>query len=193
MTGLKLRVITVVGRASTDRDFASSVDDLLYDGYSIFIIHPLGEPGIDKKERFLALVSAIGPTEHDFETQVSRLNNSEEIQFGVKLFDSMDEALDFSKETYGLKQDKVRQHEILEKIQENYPPLTAEEIEQYGVVDALIRTNRITVVPARFDGERAVVICQVTAAAQEMRITPLALLLTEEIVDRLELPHEEMQ
>jgi len=182
-----MEIITVVGRSHTDQEFLGEIFSLLYDGYKIFACHSLGEPGIDHKERFLALITAGEHREFDFETQLERLKNTD---FGVKLFDSLEEALEYAQENYDLSSDKVDMHTEMQELVEEFPMITAAESEQWAVLDSFIKLNRVNVVPAQLDGERAVAIVSVTHGPDELRVTPLAILATDEIVSNLKLPGE---
>lgn len=187
-----MEVISVVGRAHTDQEFVGEIFSLLYEGYRIFACHSLGQPGIDNKERFLVLITAGDLREFDFDTQVDRLKNNEgETDFGVKNFDTLDEALEYAQETYELPSDKVKAHEEMQELIEDFPVISAAESEQFAVMDAFVKLGRVQVVPAQLYGERAVAIVSVTHGPDELRVTPLAILATDELVSNLKLPGEE--
>jgi len=184
-----MEVITVVGRSHTDQQFVSEVFDLLYGGFKPIACHSLGEPGIDKKERFLVLITADEEIEFDFETQVDRLKNAEET-YSVRLFNDLEEALEFAQTEYHLSEDKVQMHTEMEELIEQFPRITAEEAEQLSVMDALIRLGRVSPMPAKLYDERAIAIVSMSVGGGDVRITPLAILATEEILENLELPGE---
>jgi hypothetical protein len=184
-----MQVITLVGRDSTIEEFIPKIFRLLYGGYKIIGFHSLGEPGIDHKERFLCLITASEDHEFDFETQESRLKNSGE--YGVKLHDSLEEALEYSQTEYDLSEDKARNYTEYQELVEEFPLPTAAEREQWSVMDAFIKLGRVEVVPAQLYDERAIAIVSVTHGPDESRITPLAILATEEIVENLKLPGED--
>lgn len=125
--------------------------------------------------------------EYDVETQTQRLGKATR---SARQFNGMEEALEYAREKYDLGEDRVAAHEHLKEAIENFPPVTAEEIEMWAVFDALMKTGRVTLCPAKLDDERAVAIIQVTYGPGEIRITPLAILATEELRDRLELPYD---
>lgn len=187
-----MEVISVVGRAHTDQEIVGEVYSLLYEGYKIFACHSLGQPGIDNKERFLVLITAGENPEFDFDTQTDRLRNSEsETDFGVKLFDSLDDALEYAQDAYELPSEKVKAHTEMQELIEEFPVITAAESEQFAVLDAFVKLGRVQVVPAQLDGERAIAIVSVTHGPDELRVTPLAILATDELVQNLKLPGEE--
>lgn len=180
-------VITVVSRASTVEELIGEVGQLLYGGFKILAWYSLGQPGIDRKDRFLILIGAEDETEYDFETQEARLQSPER---GVKEFDSIKEALEYAVENYELEQNRVDSYEEFEQLTESFPQLNTEEIEQFQIFDSLIRTGRVNAVPARLEGERAIALVLATHGPDELRVTPLAILATDNIVASLELPGE---
>lgn len=183
-----MEVISVVGRSHTDQEIVGEVYALLYEGYRIIACHSLGEPGIDSKERFLVLITSGEHREFDFETQAERLKK---VDWGVKLFDSLEEALEYAQENYELSYEKVKMHTEMEELFEEFPIISAAESEQFAIMDAFIKLGRVSVVPAQLYGERAVAIVSVTHGPDELRVTPLAILATDEIVSNLKLPGED--
>jgi hypothetical protein len=182
--------IIVVGRSETAHDFGHEVSDRLYNGYGIIAIHPLGEPGLDEKERFLAFVGAMdseGEVQFPFETQVMHLTSSTRT---ARLFDSFEDALEYAKENYDLDSERVEAHERFERIKDKFPPPTAKEIEQFVVFQALMNFGAFTIVRGLLDDEPCIVIATMTQGPDEMRVTKLALLMTEDIQDRLKVPFE---
>lgn len=182
-------VITLVGRAPTIEHLIPEVANLLYGGFKILGFHSLGEPGIDHKERFLVLISSDGETEFDAETQESRLRHSGE--YGVNLFNSLEDALEYAKEEYKLDESKAEMYAEYEEMVEEFPLVSADEQYQWMMLDAFIKLGRVQVVPAQLDGERAVAIVSVAYGPGEMNITPMAVLATPAIISKLKLPGEE--
>jgi hypothetical protein len=182
-----MQVIVAAGRSETLDHFVSEVFGLLYNGFKIMGCHSLGEPGVDHKERFLCLITG-EETEFDFETQADRLIHSG--NYGAKVFDSLEDALAYSQDEYELSADKAQSYIQYEELAEEFPQISATEKEQWLVLDAFIKLGRVVVVPAKLDGERAVAIVTMTHGPDELRITPMAILCTDEIVSLLELPGE---
>lgn len=182
--------IIVVGRSETAHDFGHEIADLLYEGYGIIAIHPLGEPGLDEKERFLAFIGTMGSDDpqFDFSTQVMRLTSSTRT---ARLFDDAEDALEYAKENYDLDSGRVEAHERFERIKDLYPPPTAKEIEQFVVFQALMNFGAFTIVRGLLDDEPCIVICTMTQGPDEMRITKLALLMNEDLQDKLKVPFED--
>lgn len=178
----------VVGRSPNEGKFAEEILEDLYNGYFLGPIHSLGEPSkIDEQERFLGLISHGDDPEFDAETQTERLNKATR---SARLFDTAQEALDYAGENYGLSEDRIHAHEHMREVMTDFPPVSAEEAEMFMIMDALMRTGRVTICPAKLDDDRAVALVQITYGHGEIRITPLAILATEELKDRLELPYE---
>jgi hypothetical protein len=182
-----MQIIVAAGRSQTVEEFVSEIFKLLYNGFKIIGCHSLGEPGVDHKERFLCLISG-DETEFDFDTQAERLKHSGE--YGAKVFDSLEDALTYSQDEYELSADTAESYIKYEELVEEFPEIRAVEKEQWMVLDAFIKLGRVTVVPAKLDGERAIAIVSVTHGPDELRVTPLAILCTDEIVSLLELPGE---
>lgn len=180
--------IIVVGRSPTAHDYAHELSDLLYDGYGIIAIHPLGEPGIDEKERFLAFIGPMGgEQEFPLDTQVMRLTSSTRT---ATAFADFETALDYAKINYKLEDDRVEAHERFEKIKARFPAPSAAEIEQFVVFQALMSFGAFTITRGLLDDDPVVVIATMTQGPDEMRITKLALLMTPELEERLTLPFE---
>lgn len=181
-------VIIVVSRSETAHAFAHEVDDLLYGGYGIIAIHPLGEPGLDEKERFLAFIGQIGEeAQFPFETQVMRLTSSTRT---ARVFEDSEEALEYAKENYELDQDHVEAHERFERIKEKFPPPTAQEIEQFIVFQALMNFGAFTLVRGLLDDEPVVVLATITQGPDQVLTSKLAILMNEDIKSRLKVPFE---
>lgn len=181
--------IIVVGRSETAHDFGHEVDDLLYAGYGIIAIHPLGEPGLDEKERFLAFVGAMGDEQaFPVETQVMRLTSSTRT---ARNFADFETALEYAKENYNLEDDRVEAHERMERIKDKFPPPSAKEIEQFIVFQALMQFGAFTLVRGLLDDEPCIVIASLTQGPDEMRVAKLAILMNEDLADRLTVPFED--
>lgn len=181
--------IIVVGRSATAHDFGHEISELLYTGYGIIAIHPLGEPGVDEKERFLAFIGKMGNEElqFPFDTQVMRLTSSTRT---AKMFEDFEEALEFAQENYSLDDYRIEAHEQFERVKERFPSPTAEEIEQFIVFQALMNFGAFTIVRGLLDDEPVIVIATVTQGPDEMRVSKLALLINDEIAERLRVPFE---
>lgn len=181
--------IIVVGRSETAHAFGHEVSDLLYDGYGIIAIHPLGEPGLDEKERFLAFIGRMGAEEpkFGFDTQVMRLTSSTRT---ARQFEHFEDALEYAKENYSLDDDRVEAHERFERIREKFPTPSAAEIEQFIVFQALMNFGAFTIIRGLLDDEPCIVIATMTQGPDEMRVTKLAVMMNDDIADRLTVPFE---
>ena len=177
--------ITVVGRSKTAHEFGSEISELLYEGFRIIAWYSLGEPGIDEKERFLVIIEASDESEYDSETQATRLQTR---QTSSEVFTDLTSALEFAQNEYGLAADKVRAYEEYSQLKEDFPPLSADEKEQFDYLDAFTRLGRVAAMPARLNGERVVAIVVMTHGPGELKINAVAVLPNEEISDGLELP-----
>lgn len=185
-------VIITVGRAQTAHSFVHDISDRLYGGFTIIAVHPLGEPGIDDQDRFLAFVGQRGEdTEFTIEAQAERLTSSER---SARVFEDMEGALDYAKEKYGLSEGRVEWHERMEDLQERFPPPTAAEIERYVILHALISDGAptISLVRGLIDDEPVTVLCNIVYGPDGTLATPMALILGrgDSILERLELPFD---
>ena len=183
-----MNVITVVGRAKNLQQFLVETTQLLYGGFTIVSWYSLGEPGVDLKDRFLLMISASGETEFEFEVQAQRLESPD---VSVKLHETPEDALEYANENYNLPDEVLHKHETLDQLLDEFPNMTASEIEKFSVFDALMTANRVSTIPAKIFGERTVAIVSLVRGPDEIRLTPLALLVTDEIAEHLELPGEE--
>jgi hypothetical protein len=184
-----MSAIIVVGRSETAHDFGHEISDRLYDGYGIIAIHPLGEPGMDEKERFLAFVGTMGGEKAQFppETQVMHLTTATRT---ARLFEDFESALEYAQENYDLGQERVDAHERFEKMKDKFPPPTAREIEDFVVFQALMNFGAFSIARGLIDDEPCIVISTMTPGPDEIRVTPLAIMMNNELRDRLELPFD---
>lgn len=185
-------VIITVGRAKTAHNFVHDVSDRLYGGFVIIAVHPLGAPGIDDQDRYLAFVGQRGDeTEFTIEAQADRLSSSER---SARIFEEMADALDYAKLEYGLSEERVEWHERMEDLNERFPPPSVVEIERFIVLQSLITSGAptITLVRGVLDDEPVAVLCNIVYGPDGVLATPLCIILGqgEDLTGRLELPFD---
>lgn len=182
-------VVLVVGRATDPGEWLTIVKANLYDNFTIVSYQPVEEEiGIDGKVRWIAFVTNDGVGASSA-AQVIRLRGE---GFGAYDFSSMEEAVDYAKLTYefGTEQEAAAQH--MAEIAERFQPFTAEESEAYSIFDALYHVGRTRLVRGLYGEDEipVVVVCHMAAGGDmtEVRVTPLAMLITPAFIDDIELP-----
>lgn len=181
------KFITVAGRAASMEEFAAEVRKNLFDNYAIVAIHELGELGIDDKERYLAFITGVSMSGKTFFAQKEKLLQA---QFGAYTHDSQEEAFEFSKEEYPAFTEKEQAEQIqFEEMKERFPSVTAFEVEQFNILEALWAQGKIRFIRCRFDDEPALVLVAISVGSEELRVRPLALLMNENVEAQLEFPN----
>jgi len=180
------KFITVAGRAASMDEFAAQVKKNLYDNFNIVAVHGLGEFGIDDKERYLAFVAGESKTGQTFNAQEQKLL---EAQFGAHLHNTLEDAYDYSKRNYpsfGDKEEEVQRK--FQEMSERFPPVKAQEMEQFNILEALWAAGKIHFVRCLLDDEPCLVLISVASGADELRVRPLAIMMSEDLEARIEFP-----
>jgi len=161
----------------------------LYQGYKFYAIHPLGEPGVDKMERWLVIIKGSEEAEFSAETQADRIRFAKPDEWGVTLASDMDEALRIASEEYNLPYEKISMHEKIGELDEEYPDIRSGEIESYLVLDALFKADSPNLGISRglLDDEPVIAITFMVSGPDGMRMTPMAILMNESIAENLKL------
>lgn len=179
------RVITVVSRSQSADGLISRLARRLYGGYGVTSCYPLGEPGIDGKERFIAFITIIGETEFEPDSQVDRLTTSTQT---AKLHEDMQTALVYAQEQYGLDPSKADLQEKLAELEEEFPPLDATEVSLLTLFQVLFDKGYLSVVPGKLDGERVITLSFVSRGAKDVVVNPAVILVNDRIGRNLEVP-----
>jgi hypothetical protein len=183
---LNSKFITVAGRAESMDEFIDEVKKNLYDNYEVVAVHGLGEFGIDDKERYLAFITGESETGHTFNAQERKLITA---QLGARTHNSIDEAYDFSKETYPtFGEDQIHIQEKHKEMAERFPSAKAVEVEQFHLLESLWANGRISFVRCRLDDKPCLVLISITPGVDELRVRPFAIMMNEELESRLEFP-----
>lgn len=188
---MEKRILTIVGRAKNPKEFEKDFREYLDDTYSLVGIHSLGEfYEVDGNERFIAFIAE--ETEEETNSKISFVAyNVRAKGFASETHDSIEEALEYAREKYDLEDDNVKAQEKFNEIRERFPNFTAEEWESFNVFDSLYHTGKIIPIRGRVDDELVMVIVTVAHGSDEIRVTPLAVIVNEEIEANLELPFTE--
>jgi hypothetical protein len=182
------KILIIVGRAETEVRFRSLIERFLPSGFTIEGIHSLGEYyETDNKDRFIAFVSCLD--EELFNASFDTiLRKTQANSFGANSFDNIYDAFAYASEEYSFEADEEAREARFEEMRERFPLFSAEEWEQIQIFDSLYLTGKVKPIRARFNDETVVVLAHLTGGADEVRITPMMILITDEIHAELEIP-----
>ena len=182
------KVIIIVGRSETEETFRALIARTLPNTFTLEGIHSLGEYyESDGKDRFIAFVSYVdeeGFDEH-FETIQRKIRAH---SFSANSFDNIADAVEYSAVEYQFEPDDEAREARYEEMRERFPYFSAEEWEQIQIFDSLYVTGKVKPIRARFNDETVVVLAHSTGGADEVRITPMMILITDEIHEELDVP-----
>lgn len=169
----------------------------LYDNFEIRGIYALGEPyDGDGSERFVCFISGNESglwTAENLEKRIKRqVDTKEGIPVSVDIFDDMDVALDYASETLNFELSpkiqafRDRSKEIFEK----FGYATATETEQFMTFTALASNGMLALTRGLLDEVQIPVVVLMAKGSDKVLIKPLAILMTDEILEKLEMPTE---
>lgn len=191
------KVLVIVGRDKTEKRFVDRIGPYLYDSFNIRGIYALGAPEpLDDSEHFICFVAGVETDLWKMEDQMVRLNRKAEDGNPMTMheFDDMDDALQFASVEYGFEEMSAqiqafreRSHEIFEK----FGYATALETERFMVLTALAANGMLALTRGLLDDVRVPVIILVAKGSDTMTVTPLAILMTDDILESLEMPATE--
>jgi len=182
------KVLIIVGRSETEDRFRSLIERTLPEGFVIEGIHSLGEYyESDGKDRFIAFISCLDE-ELFHESFEGILRKSQANSFGANSFDNIFDAVEYASEEYSFEADDEAREEKYQELRERFPLFSAEEWEQIQIFDSLYHTGKVRPIRARFNDEIVVVLAHITAGADEVRVTPMMILITDDIHEELEIP-----
>ena len=180
------KFITVAGRAASMEEFVDEVKKNLYDNYEIVAVHGLGELYVDDKERYLAFITGESESGHTFTAQEKKLITA---QLGARTHATLNEAYDYSKENYPtFGEDQVELQKKHDAMAEKFPPVKAQEVEQFQLLESMWANGRISFVRCLLDDEPCIVLITISHGADEMRVRPFAIMLNEDLERKLEFP-----
>lgn len=182
------KILLIVGRSETEERFRSTIERFLPEGFVIEGIHSLGEfYESDNKDRFIAFISCAD--EELFNASFERiLKKVRSNSFGGNEFENIFDAFKYATEEYGFESDADAREEKYAELREQYPFFSAEEWEQFHIFDSLYMTGKVRPIRARFNGEPIVVLAHITGGADEVRVTPMMILITDDIHSELDIP-----
>lgn len=166
------QIITVVGRAASEKEFAASIASSLEPGYKIDILFPVDGDG--EMPNFLAVVSGEG----EEAAKKVRMSLSDRL-FLVEQHETPEETSAYIKENYG------------DEIKQNRPNLPAANTQlMYQAVVGFVAQGTTGVMEGKFDDEDVGVIVNVNETMEGAVVTPVALLLNSSLMSRLEIEGE---
>lgn len=182
------KILIIVGRAEDDFSFIKKIEKELPEGFIIEGVHSLNEySDVDNKDRFIAFISC--EDDELFESKSDEIVRSAKgIGFGSSPFNDVYEAFDYAQTNYGFLPDDEEREKRFEEMRERFPLFTAEEWEQVSIFDSLYHTGKVRPIRARFADEPVIVLAHLTAGSDELRVTPMMILITDDIHSELELP-----
>lgn len=190
-----LRVLVIVGRDTTEVDFEKRITPYLYDNFDVKGVYALGDPQqIDDTEWFIAFVAGNETDLWNVQSQKVRIERKEERgrPLRIETFDDMDDALSWAKEEYNfdysdiILQFRDRAKDVLEK----YGFSTAAEVEMFKTVVALAQAGMLVLARGIWNESQVPVLANFSEGSDGVKVTPVAILVTEEIKNELELPME---
>jgi len=182
------KILLIVGRSETEDRFRSQIERTLPNGFVIEGIHSLGEfYESDNKDRFIAFVSCLDEElfNESFDAIVRKARAN---SFGANPFDNISDAFEYATNEYNFESDDSAREERYTELRERFPLFSAEEWEQIQIFDSLYHTGKVQPIRARFNDETVVVLAHITAGADEVRVTPMMVLITDDIHNDLEIP-----
>lgn len=184
--------ITVVNRAKNKKEFVKDFSEEFEGKISFKIrgVHSLGDFfEFDGKERFISFLELTGEeSEEEIEVACHALRGK---GYGINLHDNIEEAIENAKEKYSFEDNEAKRQEHIVSIRDRFPYFTATEWEQFQIFDSLYQTGKIMPIRGRFEDEPVMVISSVAHGADEIRVTPLAIIVNDHMEGNLELPFEE--
>lgn len=185
--------LTVVKRAEDQDTFLEQLNKHLQDNYVIHGVHSLDEfYDTDGKDRYLAFVEEeiIPDVSSTAENLVQILRGD---GFAAYIHDTPDEAIEFAKGKYGFEDSNAIRQEKMNKVREEFPHFTAEEWESFHIFDSFYHTGKVQAVRGKYNEELVMVLASIVNGIDEVRVTPLAILVNDYMIKELELPFENLE
>lgn len=181
----KFKFISVVKRSSNMQEFLKEIKKNLFDNFKLVAVHELGEFGIDDKERFLAFIIKEG----EGKTSAAQEEKFTLAEFGAHIHDGIEEAFDYAKKNYtAFGEKEAERQQAFEELQEKFPPVSAAESEFFSIFEALFTAGRYNILRCTLDDFPCLAIVSVSAGQDETRVRPMAILMNEDIENRMEFP-----
>lgn len=190
--------LIIVGRAKSAKKFTELfaeplVDNIKEDKFEIVIVESLGDLSeLDGMSRFIAFVLVDDDSKKGMkmESLFSTLIN---LQMGVRLFENIEDASAYAEENYSYgEEDEDEENDFSDDNEEEddeFPDFTAEEIEDFLMFESLFRTGKLSTIRGLVYKEPVTVMVQIINGPDQIRVTPYAVMVSEEILENMELPN----
>lgn len=188
--------LIIVGRSKSAKKFTELfaeplVDNIKNDKFEIVIVESLGDLSeLDGMSRFIAFVLVDDDSKKGMkmESLFSALIN---LQMGVRLFENVEDATAYAQEHYNYGSDVEDEEETEddEESDDEFPDFTAEEIEDFLMFESLFRTGKLATIRGLVYKEPATVMVQIINGPDQIRVTPYAVMVSEDILENMELPN----
>ena len=189
------KVLVVVGRDTTEENFFKRIAPYLYDNFEIRAVYALGDPlNFDNSERFICFIAGVETDLWTGEAQEMRLIRKEDTSkaFGISSFDSMDDALEHAKEKYKFEySDQIQAfRDKATAVYERFGYSTTEETEQFMITIALAQAGMLHLTRGLFADLKVPVLVLPSKGADGLSFRPIAILISDEVLENLEMPSE---
>jgi len=190
-----VKVLVITGRETTEPEFMMRVAPYLYDNFQLRGIYALGSPEeIDDTEWFIAFVSGVETENWTVESQEQRIGRKNEKgrPLVIDTFDDMDEALEHAQREYSFEYGEQiqafrgRAREVFEK----FGYATAIETEKFMGLIAYANSGMLVLTRGLLSDVKVPVVGILVEGSDTSYITPVAVLISEEMRETLELPVE---
>lgn|SRR5574338_51847 len=181
--------LVVVGRAESKRDFFEEINPLIKELFKVEGIHSLDEYSeVDNKDRFIIFASSEEDGRQFKDESEALIHRLQTNSYGAAIFDGLSEAIMYAEEKYEFETDDAKRQERRSERLKKFPPFNAEELEQFHIFDSLYHTGKVVPMRARYNEEEVVILAHITFGADEVRVTPMMILINDEIHEELEIP-----
>jgi hypothetical protein len=172
-----MKVLTICGRAAKNAEFENGLNSFLFPPFKIATIIPLAAQ--DDTKKFLAYVdydTTEGITEEAPDALAEFL---QEQGYEVVVHDNVQDAIEYANEEYGA-----------EAFEPFSAPIKSTEIWMRDILVALISAGETVMMRGLFDKKPVAIICHNAHGHgdNDVVFTPLAIVMDEELAERLELP-----
>jgi hypothetical protein len=189
------KCLVIVGRSKSAKKFTEIiveplVDNLDADNFAIETVDSLGDfAELDGLSRFIAFV-LVDDESHKKMRLEQLFSSLMSLQMGVRLFENFEDAKTYAEEhyLYNLEFEDEEEEYDSEYDDDEYPRFKAEEIEDFFMFESLFRTGKLATVRGRVYGNPVTVMAHVIHGPDQIRVTPYAIMVSEDILENMELP-----
>lgn len=191
------KCLVIVGRSKSGKKFTETiaeplVDELSKNGFMIETVDSLGDfAELDGLSRFIAFVLVDDDSKKKMRLE-QLFSSLMGLQMGVRLFENIEDAKTYAEEHYlynlELEESEEDDEYDPEDDDSEYPRFKAEEIEDFFMFESLFRTGKLATVRGKVYGNPVTVMAHVIHGPDQIRVTPYAIMVSEDILENMELP-----